>query len=88
MAALSSWAILVGAAAAGVSQANQAAGLCAAVVQGPQEAEAHWVQAAMEGSAVDEMALWGSLLAAEASQGPAGPFLGAEALLRAPPLSI
>lgn len=82
--------MLVGAAAVAASQAGQAAGLCAAVVQGPREVGVHRALAATEGSALDEMAPWGPLPAVEASRGPAGPSLGAEAgaFLRAPLLSI
>lgn len=82
--------MLVGAAAAGASEAGQAAGLCAAVVQGPREVGVHQALAVTEGSALDAMVPWGPLPAVEASWGPVGPSLGVEvgALLRAPLLSI
>lgn len=48
----------------------------------------HWAWAAMEGSALEEMALWGPLPAAGASLGSAGPSLAVGVLLRAPQLSI
>lgn len=76
--------------AVGVSWAEQAAGPCAAVVQGPQEVGEHLALAVAEGSAPDEMAPWGPLSVVGASRELVGPSHGVEvgALLRAPPLSI
>lgn len=48
----------------------------------------HWAWAAMEGSVLEEMALWGPLPAAGASLGSAGPSLVVGVLLRAPQLLV